>query len=113
MGERIIIRAIKLIRQDSATLMQIDLWFEDQGKGGRVFLNINDFFKMLCGFDCDSNENSGLNIADVSGSYLIATISTETIKSGSEYKCLLGNEKDVIIINNKGRKEHLSRHYFK
>ena len=51
MGERITVKAIEMIYQDGRTLMQIDLWFEDQEKGGRVFLNTNDFFKLLSGLE--------------------------------------------------------------
>jgi len=47
MGEQINIVAIEIIEQEVRTLIQIDLWFEDQEKGGRVFIDANDFFKML------------------------------------------------------------------
>jgi len=52
------------------------------------------------------------NLPVVSGSYLTATINSETIKSGKKYKCVLGDTKDVIVINDKGRKEHFSRQWF-
>lgn len=49
MGERIKITAIEIIYQEGRTLMQIDLLNEDLNKGSRVFIDINDFFKMLSG----------------------------------------------------------------
>jgi len=50
MGEKITITGIEIIYQENGvTLMQIDLWYEDQNKGSRVFINTNDFFKMLSG----------------------------------------------------------------
>lgn len=49
MGEQIKITAIEIIYQEGRTLMQIDLWYEYQNKGGRVFIDTNDFFKMLSG----------------------------------------------------------------
>ena len=49
MGEKITVTAIEMIYQEGITLMQIDLWFENQDKGGRVFIDTNDFFKMLSG----------------------------------------------------------------
>jgi hypothetical protein len=49
MGDQIKITAIEIIYQEGRTLMQIDLWYEDQNKGSRVFIDTNDFFKMLSG----------------------------------------------------------------
>ena len=49
MGESIKITAIEIIYQEGRTLMQIDLWYEDQKKGDRVFIDTNDFFKMISG----------------------------------------------------------------
>ncbi len=47
MGERITITAIETIVQTDRTLLQIDLWYENQNKGGRIFIDSQDFFKML------------------------------------------------------------------
>jgi len=49
MGESVKITAIKMIYQEGKTLMQIDIWYEDQNKGDRIFIDTNDFFKMLSG----------------------------------------------------------------
>lgn len=50
MGERIFIKQIQIIEQKQMdrTLLQIDIWFEDQDKGGRIFLDTREFFKLLC-----------------------------------------------------------------
>jgi hypothetical protein len=47
MGERITIRKIELIDQQSRMLLQIDIWFEDSEKGGRIFVDTKDFFKLI------------------------------------------------------------------
>lgn len=49
MGERIIIKAIAVIDQPSLnrTLLQIDIWYEDQDKGARLFVDSREFFTML------------------------------------------------------------------
>jgi hypothetical protein len=49
MGERITIKAIEVIDQPSEkrTLLQIDIWYEDQNKGARLFIDSREFFTML------------------------------------------------------------------
>lgn len=49
MGEEIKITAIEVIEQTDRTLLQIDLWYEEQQKGDRTFIDIKDFFKMISG----------------------------------------------------------------
>jgi len=44
MGEKITIKGIEVIYDG---LLQIDIWFEDQNKGGRIFVEPDKFFGML------------------------------------------------------------------
>lgn len=46
MGEKITITAIELIDQENGILLQIDIWYADQNKGERMFMDLSDFFKM-------------------------------------------------------------------
>ena len=50
MGENIIIKAIEVIDQPSLnrTLLQVDIWYEEQNKGARLFIDSREFFNMLC-----------------------------------------------------------------
>lgn len=48
MGEEIKITAITyLLDQDGTISLQIDFWFDDQQKGGRMFIDQTEFFKLL------------------------------------------------------------------
>lgn len=49
MGEKITIKGITIIDQPSEKLMllQIDIWFDEQNKGGRIFIDSKEFFRMI------------------------------------------------------------------
>ena len=49
MGEKITIKAIEIIDQPSLnrTLLQVDIWYDDQDKGARLFIDSREFFNML------------------------------------------------------------------
>jgi hypothetical protein len=49
MGEKITIKAIEVIDQPSLnrTLLQLDIWYDDQNKGARIFIDSREFFTML------------------------------------------------------------------
>lgn len=51
MGENIKVTAIEIIYQEGRTLMQIDLMYEEYNRKERVFIDTNDFFKMLTGIN--------------------------------------------------------------
>lgn len=48
MGEEIKITNITyLLDEDGTISLQIDFWFENQDKGGRMFIDQTEFFKLL------------------------------------------------------------------
>ena len=49
MGEKITIKNIEVIDQPdlNRTLLQIDIWYEDQERGDRIFIDSREFFTML------------------------------------------------------------------
>jgi hypothetical protein len=47
MGEKITIKAIEVITQEERTLLQIDIWYEIQKKGDRIFIDSKEFFDLL------------------------------------------------------------------
>jgi len=47
MGEKITIIKIEILKQEKRTLLQIDIWFEKQKKGGRIFIETGEFFRFI------------------------------------------------------------------
>jgi len=47
MGEKITIIKIEILKQEKRTLLQIDIWFEKQKKGGRIFIETGEFFRLI------------------------------------------------------------------
>jgi len=47
MGEKITIIKIEILKQEKRTLLQIDIWFEEQKKGGRIFIETGEFFRFI------------------------------------------------------------------
>ena len=56
MGENVIIKAVTVIDQPAInrTLLQIDIWYEEQNKYTRIFIDSREFFTLL---SKSTNEN--------------------------------------------------------
>lgn len=47
MGEKIDIVGVEMIFYDDRALIQIDLFYPEQNRGDRTFIELDKFFKML------------------------------------------------------------------